>query len=131
MKVKTAALLIGLVFISVGLLGFTSNPIIGESPEAIFHADTTHNMVHIVSGLLFILFAIAIPRYTKPFLQLFGVVYFLIGIVGLLRIGDEGITQVLGFLHVNGADNYLHIGLGLIIFLAGTVLSRVKLVHNP
>lgn len=124
MKIKTAALLIGLIFIAVGLLGFTSNPIVGESHEAIFHADTTHNIVHIVSGLLFIIFAVAIPGYTKLFLQLFGVIYFLIGILGLLRIGDTGLTKVLGFLHVNGPDNYLHIGLGVIIFLAGTVLRR-------
>jgi hypothetical protein len=27
--------------------------------------------------------------------------------------------KILGFLHVNGADNYLHIVLGLVILLAG------------
>ena len=97
---------------------------VGESHEAIFHADTTHNIVHIVSGLLFIIFALAIPDYTKLFLQVFGVVYFLIGVLGLFQIGSEGSTKVLGFLHVNGPDNFLHIGLGIIIFLAGTVLRK-------
>lgn len=121
---KTAALLIGIVFIAVGLLGFTSNPVIGESHEAIFHADTTHNFVHIISGILFILFAVALPAYTKFFLQVFGVVYFLIGILGLLKIGEEGVTKLLGFLHVNAADNFLHIALGVLIFLAGTILRK-------
>src|SRR5688572_19148134 len=124
MKMKTAALLTGLIFLAVGLLGFTSNSIIGESHEAIFHADTTHNIVHIVSGLLFILFAVAIPGYTNLFLQVFGVVYFLIGVLGLFKIGDAGTTKVLGFLHVNGPDNYLHLGLGILIFMAGTVLRK-------
>ena len=50
MTTKTAAILIGIVFIAVGLLGFVSNPIIGESESAIFHADSVHNMVHIISG---------------------------------------------------------------------------------
>ena len=126
MNIKTAAILIGLIFIAVGLLGFISNPIIGESHDAIFHADTTHNIVHLVSGFLFLLFAFALPDFTKLFMQIFGVVYFLIGILGLLKIGEEGITKVLGFLHVNGADNFLHIGLGVLIFLAGTVLGKSK-----
>jgi len=124
MKMKTVALLTGLIFLAVGLLGFTSNSIIGESHEAIFHADTTHNIVHIVSGLLFILFAVAVPGYIKLFLQVFGVVYFLIGVLGLFKIGDAATTKVLGFLHVNGPDNYLHLGLGVLIFLAGTVLHK-------
>jgi hypothetical protein len=131
MKTKTAAILIGLVFIGVGLLGYTSNPIIGESPDAIFHADSTHNIVHIVSGVSFLLFALTIPGYTRMFLKLFGVVYLLIGILGLLKIGDTGMTKIFGFLHVNGADNYLHIGLGVIIFLAGTVTSRSSYGRNP
>jgi hypothetical protein len=124
MKAKTAAILIGLIFIAVGLLGYTSNPIVGESHEAIFHADATHNIVHLVSGALFLLFALVIPGYTAGFLKLFGIIYCIIGILGLVKIGDEGMIKLLGFLHVNAADNYLHIGLGLIIFLAGTLSRR-------
>jgi hypothetical protein len=126
MNSKTAAIIIGVIFIAVGLLGFVSNPIIGDSDNAIFHADTTHNMVHIVSGVLFLLVALAMPAYSALFLKIFGVVYFLIGILGLINIGSDGMTELLGFLHVNGADNYLHIGLGLVIFLAGTVLPRTS-----
>lgn len=130
MNIKTTGILTGLIFIAVGLLGFVSNPIIGESHDAIFHADTTHNFVHIVSGLLFITFAAAVPGYTKLFLQVFGVVYFLIGILGLLKIGEAGTTKVLGFLHVNGADNFLHIGLGIVIFLAGTILGKSTVARH-
>ena len=61
MNTKIAALIFGIVFIAVGLLGFIPNPIIGDSENAIFHADTLHNMVHIVSGLLFLFFAFAAP----------------------------------------------------------------------
>lgn len=119
MNTKTAAVIIGIVFIVVGILGFTDNPIIGTSHDAVFHADSVHNSVHIVSGALFLLIAFAAPGYAAIALKVFGVVYFLLGLMGLINIGSSGMGQLLGFLHVNGPDNFLHIALGIVIFLAG------------
>jgi hypothetical protein len=127
MNTKTAALVIGFVFIAVGLLGFTSNPIIGPD-DAIFHANTLHNMVHIISGALFVLVALAAPASAGIVLRIFGVVYFLLGVLGLITIGTSGMGKLLGFLHVNGADNFLHIALGVIIFLAGYARPRTHRV---
>ena len=119
MNTKTAAILIGLAFLVVGALGFISNPIVGESENVIFHADKVHNIVHIVSGVLFLLVGMAAPSAAGGFLKLFGIVYLGLGIWGLVQMGDASMTTLLGFLHVNANDNYLHIGLGLLIFLAG------------
>ena len=119
MNTRNAAVVIGVVFILVGLLGFVPNPIIGESDNAIFHADTVHNMVHIISGILFLLVAFAAQGFAATFLKIFGIVYLLLGILGLINIGTEGMTRLLGFLHVNGPDNILHIGLGILILAAG------------
>ena len=119
MNTKIASVIIGLIFIAVGILGFIDNPIIYDSDTAIFHADSIHSTVHIVSGVLFLLFALAAPSSAGTFLKIFGTVYFLLGVLGLISIGTSGMGTLLGFLHVNGADNLLHIGLGLIIFLAG------------
>jgi hypothetical protein len=121
MNTKTAAIIIGIVFLAVGALGFVSNPIVGSSADAIFHTDQTHNIVHIASGALFLLIALAAPGSAAGFLKLFGIVYLGLGIYGVATMGDEAIKKLLGFLHVNKADNYLHIGLGLVIFLAGTL----------
>lgn len=121
MTAKTAALVIGVIFIAVGLLGFIDNPIVGTSAGAIFHADTTHNMVHIVSGVLFVLVAMAAPASASTFMVIFGIVYLVIGILGITSVGEGGMAKLLGFLHVNEADNYLHIGLGVVIALAGMV----------
>lgn len=124
MTAKTAALIIGVIFIAVGLLGFIDNPIIANSDQAIFHADTTHSLVHIVSGVLFVLIAMAAPASAGTFLVIFGIVYLVIGILGVTSIGDAGMTKVLGFLHVNAADNYLHIALGIVIAIAGLATRR-------
>ena len=126
MTTKTAAILIGIVFIAVGLLGFVSNPIIGESESAIFHADSVHNMVHIISGALFLIVGLFAPGSASILLKVFGLVYLLLGVLGLINIGTEGMGTLLGFLHVNGADNLLHIALGVVIFLAGFARRAVR-----
>jgi hypothetical protein len=126
MKAKTAALLIGVVFIAIGLLGFVDNPIVGDSDKAIFHADTLHNWVHIISGMLLSFVALAAPGSASMVLMVFGVVYALIGVVGFVSVGSEGMGKVLGFLHVNGADNYLHVVLGIVIFISGVASRRVS-----
>ncbi|MEI9959103.1 MAG: DUF4383 domain-containing protein, partial [Ferruginibacter sp.] len=81
MNPKTASIIIGLAFLRIGALGFVPNPIIGEY-DSVFYADTTHNMVHIISGLLFVLIALAMPPNAGMFCKIFGVVYLLIGVVG-------------------------------------------------
>jgi hypothetical protein len=123
MNIRTAAILIGITFILVGVLGFVPNPIIADSRDAIFHADAVHSLVHIISGIFFLVFALAATSYLAGFMKIFGIVYFLLGVLGLFTIGSEGMTRLLGFLHVNGADNYLHIALGLLIFFA-SILRR-------
>jgi len=124
MTARTAALAIGIIFIVVGLLGFIDNPIVGSSEKAMFHADTVHNMVHIISGLLFVLVAMGAPASASTVMILFGIVYLLIGIVGITSVGENGMAKILGFLHVNAADNYLHIALGIVIALAGMITRR-------
>jgi len=124
MNTKTAAIIIGLAFVAVGILGFVSNPIVGSSPDAIFHTDQTHNIVHLVSGALFLLIAVASPGSAGGFLKLFGIVYLALGIYGAATMGAEESKKLLGFLHVNKADNYLHIGLGAVILLAGFLGPR-------
>ena len=124
MSAKSLASIIGVIFIAVGILGFFENPIIYDSTTAIFHADKVHNWVHIISGALFLLVALASPGSAKGFMYLFGIVYLAIGVVGFMSVGQDGMGQILGFLHVNGADNYLHIGLGIVIMLAGFISGR-------
>jgi len=119
MSTKTASLIFGIAFLAVGILGYFSNPIISSSDDAIFHTDSLHNIIHIVSGILFFIFALAVPASAGTFLKVFGTIYLLLGIAGVIAIGNDEHVKLLGFLLVNNADNYLHIGLGAAILLAG------------
>lgn len=125
MTTKTACMIFGFVFIAVGLLGFVPNPIIADSHDAIFHADAVHSTVHIVSGVLFVVFSLGTAAYASVFMKIFGIVYFLLGVLGLMSIGSEGMTRLLGFLHVNGPDNILHMVLGVAIFAASMLRQPV------
>jgi len=131
MTAKTAAIIIGLAFLAAGLLGFVENPIIGEADNAIFYTDTVHNFVHLISGALFIIIALLAPAFAKTFSVLFGLVYLGLGILGMLTIGSDGMTKLLGFLHVNGKDNYLHIGLGIGILFLGLISRNVHRRETP
>lgn len=134
MTSKSLALIIGVIFIAVGLLGFIDNPIIGASKNAIFYTDQTHNIVHIVSGVLFVLVALAMPGAAVGFMVLFGLVYLGLGVLGMVSMskggmdtmGKEDMGTLLGFLHINEKDNYLHIGLGIVILLAGIASRRTR-----
>ncbi|MEO8515981.1 MAG: DUF4383 domain-containing protein [Flavobacterium sp.] len=119
MNAKTASIIFGIVFLLVGILGFIPNPIIFNSHDALFHADTVHSSVHIISGLLFLTVGWGAPTMASMVLKIFGVVYFFLGVLGLLNMGDDGMAKLLGFLCVNGPDNILHIVLGAVIFFAG------------
>lgn len=128
MKTKTASLILGIIFLLVGLLGFLPNPIIGMDEGALFHADTVHSIIHIVSGLLFIFIAVVAPSSAPIVLKIFGAVYFLLGVLGMINVGPDGMTTLLGFLSVNEADNYFHIVMGLIVFLAGFLKPKAQVV---
>jgi hypothetical protein len=119
MSAKTASLVFGIAFLAVGILGYYPNPIIGSSNDAIFHTDSLHNIIHIVSATLFFVFGIALPASAGTFLKIFGTIYLLLGIAGVVAIGNDEHMKLLGFLLVNKADNFLHIGLGAAILLAG------------
>jgi hypothetical protein len=100
---------VGIVFIIVGLLGFFNDPVLG-----LFEVDTMHNIIHLLSGILALIFASQGDGPARMFAKVFGAVYALVAIIGFVQ-GDT----VLGIITINTADNYLHVLLALLFFLIG------------
>lgn len=100
MPKKTVLLVFGIVLLVVGVLGFVNQPVLG-----IFEVNTLHNIIHILTGGLALFFA----TQNEPQIELFGkaftVVYALVALTGFIM--PDG--NVLGLMHVNTADNLLHI----------------------
>lgn len=97
----------GVILLLVGIIGFFNDPIFG-----VFEVDTMHNIVHLLTGILALIFAGKGEGPAKTFSKVFGIIYLIVTVVGFVQ-GDS----VLGIISVNSADNYLHVLL-TIVFLA-------------
>jgi hypothetical protein len=120
MTAKLAAIVIGIVFVAVGILGFVPNPLV--SPTGLFAVNTMHNLVHIVSGAVLLAGAYTALGAAMS-LKIVGVVYGLVAILGLVM----GPGMLLGLIHINAADNWLHVVLSAVILAAGFLLPDDKL----
>ncbi|ANN17913.1 hypothetical protein SD37_21195 [Amycolatopsis orientalis] len=122
------AAVVGLVFLLVGVLGFipgvTTNydQLGGAGHESgalllgVFQVSILHNLVHVAFGLA----GLAMARTAgsaKGFLVGGGVIYLVLWLYGLLI--DHGSTA--NFVPVNGADNWLHLVLGLGMVALGVI----------
>jgi len=111
---RIVAMVIGVVFLVIGLLGllFDTNggSILG------FQVDIVHNLVHLLTGIVGI--AAAMTGWSRRFNQVFGIIYLLIGLAGLIPAFYFG-GRLLGLMHVNAADNVLHLVVGIVAAGAG------------
>ncbi len=110
---KKLAMVFGIVFLLVGVLGFIPNPIVGEM-NAIFHADMVHNLIHIITGLVLVYLGSKSNATAATTLKVVGVVYLVVALVGFIMA-----DTVAGIIPVNVADNWLHTVLGIVILWSG------------
>src|SRR5262249_27571455 len=104
-------------FYAAAAIGFIPNPLL--SPEGLFKANTAHNMVHLLTGVAFTVVALAGSKASVVFMQAFGLIYLLTGVIGFLATGLGGDGYLLGLVHINTLDNFFHLGLGAAIGAAG------------
>jgi len=118
MNAKNISMLLGIVFLVVGVLGFLPNPIV--SPGGIFAVNELHNIVHILSGIALVLGATLLSGSASLILKIFGIVYLLVAILGFVMPGN----YLLGLILINDADRWLHLVLAIVILGAGFTLSN-------
>lgn len=112
---KTVAVVFGIIFVLVGLLGFVDNPLVG--PMGVFETDMMHNLVHLLFGIILLLVAFTAPMRSAMWLKILGVVYLILALVGFLMVPEGG--ALLGLVHANHADHWLHVVLGVVLLGAG------------
>ncbi|MEH0109517.1 DUF4383 domain-containing protein [Tersicoccus sp. MR15.9] len=129
--VQTVALLVGAVFLLVGILGFipgiTSNygsmSFGGHHSDAmllgLFQVSVLHNIVHLLFGIAGLTLSRTLGG-AKNFLVGGGVIYLVLWLYGLF-IGQESAAN---FVPLNTADNWLHFVLGVAMLALGLVLGR-------
>ena len=110
MTARLAAIVIGIVFVLVGLLGFVNNPVLG-----LFQVNPLHNLIHIISGVVLLAGAFS-SLGSSMALKIIGVVYALVAILGFFAVNADG--MLLGLIPVNRADQWLHVVLAVVILVA-------------
>ena len=118
---------VGALFLIVGILGFipgiTTNygsmEFAGHESQAklfgIFQVSILHNIVHLLFGVVGLALANT-PDGARTFLFGGGVVYLSLWLLGVIGAG--------GWIPVNGADNWLHLALGVGMIAVGIATTR-------
>ena len=113
---KTFALVVGIVFVLVGILGFIPALVSGGALLGIFAINTLHSIVHLLIGILGI--AAAYTGWPRLYNRIFGVVYLLLAVLGFIpALTFHG--SLLGIVAINMADNILHLVVGLALAYVG------------
>ena len=136
--VQKAAFIVGIAFVAVGVMGFipgtTEGITAGEADSGahlaghgsdnflfgVFHVSALHNVLHLGLGLLGIALA-AKAGLAKAYLLGGGVIYLVLFAFGIL-VADRDIPA--NFIPLNWADNWLHLGLAVVMIALGVVLGR-------
>jgi hypothetical protein len=129
--IQLAALVVGVVFLLVGVLGFipgiTTNfdsmTFAGHQSEAmllgVFQVSVLHNIVHLLFGAAGLAMARTVAG-ARNFLIYGGVIYAVLWLYGLLI--DQG--SAANFVPVNTADNWLHFVLAVGMIALGFLVGR-------
>lgn len=118
MNTRNASYLMGVVFVAAGLLGFVPNPLV--APEGLFAVNAAHNAVHLLTGTLFLLAPVYCAGREGRAITVIGIAYAAVAGLGFVTRGD----MLLGLVHINQADRWLHAGLALVILAAGLLLPQ-------
>ncbi|MER7111941.1 DUF4383 domain-containing protein [Streptomyces sp. NPDC000229] len=133
--VQQAALLVGAVFLLVGVLGFIPGittdydalKFAEHDSEAkllgVFQVSVLHNLVHVLFGLAGLSMARSASA-ARSFLVVGGVIYLALWLYGLFIDHDSSAN----FIPVNTADNWLHFVLGVAMVALGVLLARRRRV---
>lgn len=131
--VQQAALLVGSVFLLVGILGFVpgittdystmefASEGSGAELLGIFQVSVLHNLVHLAFGAAGVVMARTVPG-ARTFLLAGGAIYLVLWLYGLIIDHDSGAN----FVPFNTADDWLHFVLGTGMIVLGVLLSRSR-----
>jgi hypothetical protein len=127
--VQIAALIFAIAFLAIGVLGFIPGittdglGVAGHESHAmllgVFQVSVLHNAVHVAFGLVGLWLATH-PRTASAYLLWGGLAYAMLWLYGL-AIDLNGPANLVP---LNEADNWLHLGLAVVMVVLGIVLPR-------
>jgi hypothetical protein len=117
---KPLGIFMGSAFLFGGLLGFVPGVVKDGMYFDIFMVNTPHNILHIVSGAIFLIASMIGPGAARVWFQVFGLVYAGMAVWGF-QVGD-GI--ICGMISNNRYDSWGHAALALAMLVIGFALPK-------
>ena len=103
----------GIVLTLVGILGLLINTEQESVKQLLgFDVNLTHNLVHLLTGVLGIVAGFSMLVYARTYAIVLGVVYTALGVWGL--IAGNGFDPFVLFGSINMADHFLHLAIGIL-----------------
>jgi hypothetical protein len=117
---KNICIAFGSVFVLVGFLGFIPNPIV--SAEGLFETNVMHKLVHVLTGSAFLFGGLAMEGREGFALNVITAAYFGVALLGFMTNGN----MLLGLVHINEADRWLHLGLAIAMLVGAVASSKQR-----
>lgn len=119
---RTVVLVLGAIYVVVGIVGFIPGLVTGGPPSGMESADGTllgifpvnalHNVVHLAIGAA-LLYGATSTAAAIAVARAVGVVYILVGLLGFVS------ADTFGLMPIGGSDILLHLGTGLVLLAVG------------
>jgi hypothetical protein len=122
--VKTAAILFGVVFLLLGILGFVPAVTKDQMLLGMFHVNAAHNCVHLLSGVVALFAGMTSLGAARWYFRIFGLVYGLVAVMGFF-VGDG---MLLGLISNNAAVTWLHVGIAAVSLILGFMPASAETV---
>lgn len=119
---QRAAVVFGVVFLIVGVLGFIPLLTPGGRLLGLFEVDAWHNAVHLLTGAIGVAVGWMSERGSQLFFQIFGVLYGLLAVLGFFYADQP----LLGFIAHNQADVGLHLVIALVALYLGFAVPATR-----
>ena len=118
--VRRLGVLWGVLFLLGGILGFVPGITQDDMFLGLFMVNTAHGIVHIASGVIFLVASLLGARAVRLWFQTFGIIYAAVAVMGFI-VGDG---MILGFVSNNLCDSWGHAFLALVLLLIGFGIPR-------
>jgi hypothetical protein len=118
--IRKLGIVMGSLFLLGGLLAFVPGVTKDGMYFGFFMVNTAHNILHIVSGSIFLIASMLGARPARLWFRIFGAFYAVLAASGFV-VGDE---LIFGLIMNSPFDAWGHAGLALIMLLIGFAIPK-------
>ena len=120
--VRKLGIIMGGLFLTGGVLAFVPGVTKNGMYFGLFMVNTAHNIMHIISGVVFLVASMLGERPARLWFQIFGAFYAMLAIIGF-KVG-EGL--IFGLIMNSPFDSWGHAGLALIMLPIGFIAPKQR-----